>query len=294
MTAVSVIFLFFILAVHAEARGFYVEAPHPWPSVIKSRLPHEYLNTSQLPDAYDWRLVNETCYVTPVTNQFLPHPCGACWALASTGALTDRFIIATKARQAIVPLSPQVLMDCGPYLLNAGSCAGGSDILAYQFIYKYGITDISCSPYAGEVFTNWGESPCQERMCRKCDRFGQCGFVNGPMYHIAEYGSITGESQMIAEIYARGPIACSVYAHSDSFDKYTEGVIQDPTSYNGTTHVVTITGWGVDNATGLKYWVGRNSFGTSWGEKGWFKLERGTNCLNVEKHPCTWAVPKLE
>jgi hypothetical protein len=45
-----------------------------------------------------------------------------------------------------------------------------------------------------------------------------------------------------------------------------------------TDHVVVIGGWGVDAATGLKYWVGRNSYGTQWGEGaggGWFRLQRG-------------------
>jgi hypothetical protein len=29
-----------------------------------------------------------------------------------------------------------------------------------------------------------------------------------------------------------------------------------------TDHVVVIAGWGVDAATGMPYWVGRNSYGT--------------------------------
>lgn len=282
-------------AITVNAVGCYIEPPKPWPSVIKSQLPHEYVKKTQIPSEFDWRSVNGTCYVTHVTNQFLPHPCGACWALASTGALTDRFIIATKAMKPIVPLSPQVLMDCGQYLLNAGSCDGGSDLLAYQFIHKYGITDITCSPYNGEVYTNWGELPCQQRMCRVCNRFGECGFTDkGPVYHVSEYGTVTGETEMMAEIYTRGPIACSVYAHSDAFDKYTSGIIQDPNQYNSTTHVIAITGWGVDASNGIKYWIGRNSYGTSWGEEGWFKLERGVNSLDIEVHPCAWAVPELK
>ena len=293
LLALHGIFLLCLVKAKDTSIGCYVDVPQPWPSLITSKLPHEQVKMMDLPEQYDWRLVNNTCYVTPVPNQFLPKPCGACWAIASTGALTDRFIIATGAKQAVVPLSPQVLMDCSSYLLTIGSCGGGSDILAYEFISKYGVTDITCSPYMGEVFTNWGELPCQERMCRKCDRFGQCGFTNGTIYHISEYGNVTGEAEMMAEIYTRGPIACSVYAHSDAFDSYTGGVIQDATVYNETTHVTVLTGWGTEMSTGVKYWVGRNSYGTTWGEMGWFKLERGTNCLNIEKHPCAWAVPKL-
>jgi hypothetical protein len=58
--------------------------------------------------------------------------------------------------------------------------------------------------------------------------------------------------------------------------------------------VVVIAGWGVDAATNKPYWVGRNSYGTQWGEGaggGWFRLERGANALSVEQYGCTWAVP---
>jgi len=40
-----------------------------------------------------------------------------------------------------------------------------------------------------------------------------------------------------------------------------------------------------------KYWIGRNSWGTYWGENGFFKLKRGTNNLMIESE-CAWAVPK--
>ena len=271
--------------------GWYVEAPRPWPSHVTSRMPHEYISPGDLPANYDWRSVNGRSLVSEVSNQFLPYPCGSCWAHASTGALTDRMIIATKGAQPIVRLSPQVLLDCGTDS-QAGGCEGGSDILAYKFIQENGITDVTCSPYMGVEFTNWAEIPCPERMCRNCDTKGVCQFVQGPKHYVSEYGNLTGEDQMKAEIYARGPIACSIYAHGESFLNYTSGIIRDPTHYDHTTHVVAITGWGVDS-DGSKYWVGRNSFGTSWGMQGWFKLERGTNCLLIEEHPCAWAVPAM-
>ena len=64
-----------------------------------------------------------------------------------------------------------------------------------------------------------------------------------------------------------------------------------------TDHVIVIAGWGVEESTGLKYWVGRNSYGTQWGEGaggGWFRLERGVNSLGLEGDICTWAVPAKE
>ena len=268
----------------------YKDVVGPRPSHITTALPHEYLDPSSLPVDFDWRSVNGTLFVSEVTNQFLPSSCGCCWAHAATGALTDRFIIARRAKVSQVKLSPQVLLDCAK---EAGSCNGGSDLLAYKYIHEYGVTDVTCSPYQGVDDFYWAEIPCSQMMCRACDLAGTCKFVNGTKYYASEYGSVKGESEMIAEIYARGPIACSIYAHSPAFLEYTGGIIQDPTKYNSTTHVVAITGWGVEEETGMKYWVGRNSFGTAWGEEGWFKLQRGVNCLDIEVHPCAWAVPKL-
>ncbi len=266
--------------------GCYKLVDGPQPSHIVSPEPRNYLTTSSLPQQFDWR---SQSYLTPPTNQFLPSPCGSCWAHASTGALTDRFIIHGKT--IIPPLSPQVLLDCGDDT-QMGSCHGGSDLYAYKFIHTNGITDVTCSPYMGVTQTNWGEGgTCDQRMCRQCDRFGSCDFTNGTIYRVDEYSTVNGEEEMMAEIYSRGPISCSLNAHSPYFEKYTSGIIADPTPYNFTTHVVTIVGWGVQ--TDITYWIGRNSFGTAWGEQGWFKLQRGTNTLNMEKRPCSWAMPKL-
>ena len=283
--------ILFSLTTGEEVTGCYKPLKGPLPSVITSPLPQHYIKTSDLPDNFDWRNHNGMSYVTPPTNQFLPSFCGSCWAHAAVGALTDRFIIANKGQTSFPLLSPQVLLDCGDDT-EMGSCHGGNDFLAYRFIHENGITDVTCSPYLGVSQTNWGErGTCAERMCRQCDSYGVCEFVNGTIYHVSEYGTITGESAMMAEVYARGPIACSLYAHAKSFLYYKNGIITEPTQYNITTHVITITGWGEDN--GVKYWIGRNSFGTVWGEQGWFKLERGKNTLDIEKHPCAWAVPKL-
>ena len=270
--------------------GCYKELSEPLPSLILTKPPHLYVKADTLPVTYDWRIVNDTCFVSPPTNQFLPSPCGCCWAHAALGALLDRMIITTKAKQPFVPLSSQVLLDCEDP--DLGSCHGGSALGAYKFIAKNGVTDITCSPFMGVDNFYWAEIPCSVSMCRKCDRFGNCKFINGKKYYVEEYGTVTGEEQMKLEIFTRGPIACSVYAHSTAFEDYTSGIIQDPEKYNGTTHVVAITGWGKDQS-GMGYWIGRNSFGTAWGEEGWFKLQRGVNTLNVESHTCAWAVPKF-
>ena len=289
---VSLFDILLVAGVAAAMQGCYMHVPAAdRPSVVKSPLPKTPLQ--QLPVNFDWSNVNGVMYVSPVTNQFVPSPCGSCWAHASVGALTDRIIIATKALKPVVRLSSQVLLNAGA-VKGFGSCDGGSDVLAYQFIHENGITDETCMPYKGVDYSTWGELPLEDTMCWQCNRNGTCGFVSASKTYVSEYGSLQGEADMMNEIYNRGPIACSLFAHSPAFEQYKSGIITDSTPYNTTTHVVSITGWGVDQATGMKFWIGRNSFGTTWGEDGWFKLQRGTNCLDIEVHPCAWAVPLVK
>lgn len=120
------------------------------------------------------------------------------------------------------------------------------------------------------------------------------------LYSLEEFGWVRGEEQMKAEIFARGPIACSINSSPDEFKHYHGGIIRclDPETCKGIlTHLVIITGYGVDTSTGLKYWTGRNSYGTMWGEGlggGEFRLERGSNTLQIESGVCSWGVPKTE
>lgn len=259
---------------------------------VLSPQPKDTIHSSELPKAFDWRNVHGRNLVTGVRSQRLPSYCGSCWAVATTSALSDRLKIATKGSVPDILMSPQVLLNGGAEW-GAGSCLGGSYELAYEFMHTYGITDESCSPYEGVDFTNWGESDWTERGCKDCDLSGNCYFVNGTVYYVEEYGSVLGEEEMMKEIYARGTIACAIYAHSDEFKNYHGGIIMDTTKYESITHIVSILGWGV-GSDGTPYWVGRNSAGTRWGENGFFRLIRGEDALNIESTECYWATPTEE
>jgi len=84
---------------------------------------------------------------------------------------------------------------------------------------------------------------------------------------------------MKAELYARGSISCGVDA-TDSFEKYTGGVFEEK-GFAGINHEISVVGWGVDE-TGGEYWIGRNSWGTYWGESGFFRIRMHRDNLGIE------------
>lgn len=257
-----------------------------------------------------------TSWANRVLTQQQPRVCGSCWAEAVLGALSDRFAIATGGALQM-QLAPQVLLNF-VMQLTGGSCMGGNSLDAYNFTHRYGVTDDTCAPFAGTDFT-WGFTYAAEtnvtvaaaHMCQVCGWDGNCDWAPASsydVYHSDEFGVVGGagvgdsanysaaSKAMMAEIYARGPIACHLNSDPPSFDLYTGGVITEPAGVgqNHTDHVIVIAGWGVDSTTGTEYWVGRNSYGGRWGEGaggGWFRLARGVNALAIETYPCSWAVP---
>lgn len=50
-----------------------------------------------------------------------------------------------------------------------------------------------------------------------------------------------------------------------------------------------VVGWGFDPESGLKYWKARNSWGSYWGENGFFRIVRGINNMRFEEE-CVYAL----
>ncbi len=88
---------------------------------------------------------------------------------------------------------------------------------------------------------------------------------------------------------ARGPISCGVHVTS-KFEAYTSGIYSEWTLFPLINHEISVLGWGVDAATNTEFWIGRNSWGTYWGESGFFRIEMHKDNLAIESD-CSWGIP---
>uniref|UniRef100_A0A7S2V244 Peptidase C1A papain C-terminal domain-containing protein n=1 Tax=Fibrocapsa japonica TaxID=94617 RepID=A0A7S2V244_9STRA len=253
---------------------------HKVKQVLKSPLPHEYLNAEALPESFTWKDVNGMSFVTRNLNQHIPQYCGSCWAHATLSALADRVKIARKAKGVDINLSVQVILNCAQNV--AGSCHGGEPSGVYEWAHNNSVPFDTCQQYKAI-----DEECIPSNICRSCTSFSSdCYAVSQyPNVTVSEYGLVQGEANMMTEIYERGPIACDI--NSGQLHTYTGGIVDYPEVLEP-NHSVEVVGWGFEE--GKKIWYIRNSWGEYWGEQGWFRMVRGENQLGIESG-CTWAVP---
>ena len=267
---------------------------------------HRYLDDDELPDQWNRNDVDGKSCLTHQLNQHIPQYCGSCWAHAALSSLADRIKIARNCQGDDINLSIQFVLNCGT--LVAGSCHGGSHTGAYQFIKEAGhIPYDTCQPYlacsaeSDEGFCSNVDTTCNAmNTCRTCSTFtsngGECLALDVfPNTTIAEYGLIddfTDDADRVLkikkEVYARGPVAASVQAEP-LVDWMGGKVFDDDTASKMQNHVVSIVGWGKEKD--VEYWIVRNSWGTYWGEEGFFRVKTGSNILGLEGD-VGWATPK--
>lgn len=206
-------------------------------------------------DRVDWREEN---VVTPVKNQ---GGCGSCWAFSATAVFESQLAIKTGS---LYVLGPQELVDCAPNpneCGGSGGCEGSTQWLGFNYTktagfalesdYPYKAHDQSCAIKRKKpVATNTG----YERLAKN------------------DYNALM---QAVNKV---GPIAVSVDA---SWHGYEEGVYDGQMS-STIDHAVVLDGYGTDAASGYDYWLVRNSWGSSWGEKGYIRIRR----FGDGKEPC--------
>jgi len=83
-----------------------------------------------------------------------------------------------------------------------------------------------------------------------------------------------------------GVLSVSIEADKSVFQRYSSGIFNSVECGTSLNHAVAIVGWGKEGST--EYWIMRNSWGKSWGEKGYMQMEiasSGKGVCGVQSEP---------
>ncbi len=196
--------------------------------------------------SFDWTY--PTSYVTPVRNQ---GNCGSCWAFATTAALESYTLIKNSLPGQELNLAEQVMVSCG----GAGSCGGGYVGSAANYIKNTGLPAEECYPYTATNGT-----------CSTA-----CYNWQSNSYKIAGWAYVATTSPTVDAIknalVTYGPLVTTFDVYADFFS-YVSGIYQHTSGTYQGGHAVLIVGF--DDAS--QCFKVKNSWGTGWGEGGYFRI----------------------
>ena len=204
--------------------------------------------SARTPESFDWRKLNK---VTKVKEQGV---CGSCWAFAAIGNIESQYAI---MHDSLIDLSEQQLLDCDR--VDQG-CDGGLMHLAFQEIIRIGGVEHEIDyPYQGIEYA------CRLAPSKLAVRLSHC----------YQY-DLRDERKLLELLYKNGPIAVAIDC-VDIID-YRSG-IATVCNDNGLNHAVLLVGYGIENDT--PYWIFKNSWGSNWGENGYFRVRRNINACGM-------------
>jgi C1A family cysteine protease len=199
---------------------------------------------SGAPATVDWR--NKGA-VTSVKDQ---GQCGSCWTFSATGAIEGAWAI---SKGQLVDLSEQELVDCATGVsYGSHGCNGGQMEGAFKFVIANGQCSLASYPYTAKDGT-----------CQKCTAVA----------HISYCSDVKPNDQVsMKAAVAQQPVAVAIEADTRYFQSYSGGILTSSSCGTTLDHGVLTVGYGEEN--GQKYWLVKNSWGTSWGDMGYVKIAR--------------------
>ncbi len=203
------------------------------------------------PAAYDWRNVGGQNYVTPVGDQ---GACGSCVSFSTTGAVEALVRIQRGNPGLAVDLAEASLFFCTG-LASGASCANGWYMTAAMDGHKnVGVPDEACFPYSGH-----------QQACTQCSDWASRAIK------ITGWHTMTSAADMKTWLSTKGPLATCFALYNDFFS-YKSGVYKHVTGSLVGGHCATVVGY---SDAGGGFWICKNSWGTGWGEQGFFCIAYG-------------------
>ncbi|XP_031130221.1 ervatamin-B-like [Ipomoea triloba] len=195
------------------------------------------------PNSVNWI---ERGAVTAIRNQ---HRCGACWAFSTVAAVEGITQIKTGR---LVPLSEQQLVDCDT--TNKG-CDGGWPTKAFQYVQEAnGLMSESDYPYKGY----------QQATCATTGGYAAAT--------ITGFEQVEQGEDALLQAVSNQPVSIIISLDGYELQHYGSGVFANDCG-SGSLHAITVVGYDA-TMEGDKYWLVKNSWGTTWGENGYIKMAR--------------------
>lgn len=263
---------------HAEVRALLGAGPEGFhhPSKYMARRTYGPAAHVAAPEAYDPREEYPNCTSMRMVRD--QSACGSCWAVGAVAAMSDRSCI--KEGEDVV-LSAEDMLACS----GGGGCDGGQPVDAYLYWRDDGVVTEACRPYpfaSCDHHIPSSTNPCPEddyptpactRQCKNGKAWKRDKHFAASVYYVK------GVDDIMTELSSGGPCEASFAVYED-FMVYTGGVYHHVTGRMCGYHAVKLLGYGVENGT--KYWLLANSWNEHWGEKGFFRILRGSNECNIE------------
>lgn len=205
-------------------------------------------STRLLPEAFNWR---DSDVVTSVKQQ---RDCGSCWAFSAVANIESQYYMKNKR---YVDLSEQQIVDCDP--INNG-CNGGLMSWAMEYVMRSGGVQLEEDyEYVGS------EGVCKNNSANVVQISGCVSY------------DLRNEERLRELLVSNGPISVAI----DVMDvtNYQSGIARHCSVAHGLNHAVLLVGYGVQNNT--PYWVFKNSWGSDWGESGYFRVLRDVNSCGM-------------
>jgi C1A family cysteine protease len=256
--------------------------------------PHfsEYTNAT-IPANFDWKALGA---VGDVLNQKY---CGSCWTFSTAQDVAGSHFLATGD---LLTLSEQQLVACD---VENDGCDGGYPFRAMQYVAQIGgLVRESAYPYKGicawdacDTNANGGDDPtptCDQTVLNTEIEAANVAAIGG--YQMVAMGP-EYEDLAAVVLVKNGPL--SIAFNAAGMDYYVHGIVgttqcldaasgdiqagciseYDECNKVSLDHAVLITGYGVDD--GVDYWMIKNSWGSDWGDSGYYRLLKGVNQCGV-------------
>ena len=232
-------------AVEAEVNYGYIPSPYDW-SHLQSEPPLSFLRLGA-PVSYDLRSLG---LVTAVRNQA---SCGDCWAFGTYGSLEGSLVKNGEVRN----FSENHLKNYHGF--DWGPCSGGNDDMSTAYLTRRsGPVNEADDPYK-----DWDDRPSPGGIPQK--------YVEN-ILHFSSSADIKDALMIYGALYT-SLYMDSTYYNSAAYTYYYNGA-------SGTNHAVTLIGWddnrvvtpavGKPAPPGNGAWIIKNSWGSTWGESGYF------------------------